>query len=266
MAISAKDVKELRDRTGLGMMSCKKALTEANGDTEAAMEILRKELKGKMDDRTDRAAGEGVIAVARDADAIAMVEINSETDFVARHENFLAATDQIAQLALAGDDGEVAVNDQITQLVDDLRISTKENVQYARGVKLSGGTIGSYVHHNRKVASVVQVDGEIDEETLNGLCQHVAAYTPVALAVDEAGIAQDMKDKALAEAKEEAIASGKPEEIAEKIATGKYRKWADEHTLLGQAYVKDPAGKQTLKDVVPTGATIKAFVRYAMGG
>lgn len=266
MAISAKDVMTLRQRTGLGMMDCKKALQETDGDMDAAVELLRKELKGKMDERTDRAAGEGVIAVAGDDSSLAMVELDCETDFVARNEDFQAAGEKAAEIALKQPDGEIAANDEINSLIDDLRIKIQENISYARGMKLSGGSLGSYVHHNNKLAGVVKVEGaEVDGETLTGLCQHVVAHVPTPLAVDEAGLDEGLKEKAMSEAKEEAIQSGKPEEIAEKIATGKYRKWVDEHTLLGQNYVKDPEGKQTVGEALPKGAQVKCFYRYAVG-
>ena len=125
MAISAKDVMQLRQRTGLGMMECKKALTETDGDMEAAIELLRTKLKGKMDERTDRSAAEGVIAVARNGSAVAMVELNTETDFTARNEAFVQAADAVAKLALAAGEGEVPATDAITEQIDNIRITTK---------------------------------------------------------------------------------------------------------------------------------------------
>jgi len=266
MAIAAKDVMGLRQKTGLGMMECKQALQETDGDVEAAVELLRKKLKGKMDERSERAAAEGVVQVAKRDGEAAIIELNSETDFAARNESFQEAADKLAELALeAGRDGPVEPGDAMNQVVENLRITIKENISYRRGEKLSGEKIGSYVHHNGQVGVILAASGPIDEELLTGVCQHIAANVPTPLAVDEAGLPQDLKDKALAEAKEEAVASGKPEEIADKIAKGKYSKWVSDHTLLGQQYVKDMEGKATIGEKLAEGATLHSFVRYAVG-
>ena len=132
-------------------------------------------------------------------------------------------------------------------------------------MKLAGPVTGSYVHHNGQLGVIVTAEGEIDDETLTGICQHIAAHVPTPMAVDEQGLPREARDKALSDAKQEALDSGKPAEIAEKIATGKYRKWVADHTLLGQQYVKDMEGKSTVKDIVPKGAKITGFVRYAVG-
>ncbi len=266
MAISAKDVQALRQRTGLGMMECKQALSATDGDFDAAIEQLRKKLKGKMDERADRATAEGAIAVAIDDGGAAIVELNSETDFAARNESFVAGAEQIVQYVLAnGPTGAVVADDRINGIVDNLRITIKENISYRRGAKLTGEKVGSYVHHNAKVGVIVAAAGEIDAQTLTGICQHIAAHVPTPLAVDEAALPQADRDKAMADAKQEAIDSGKPEEIAGKIATGKYKKWVDDNTLLGQQYVKDMEGKSTVGDQIPKGAKILDFVRYAVG-
>ena len=265
MAISAKDVMALRQRTGLGIMECKKALTESNGDADAAVEALREKLKGKMDERSDRAASEGLIVLSQADGAIAMIEVNCETDFVARNDEFVAAVRNIADTAIAADAGEVAADASITEQIDALRISTKENVQFRRGVKMTGSVLGAYVHHNAKFGAIVKGDGKIDNETLTGLCQHVVSHQPPPIAVSENDLPADQRERAMSEAKQEAIDSGKPEEIAEKIATGKYRKWVDEHTLMGQKYVKDPDGKQSVADAVGKDGKVESFVRYALG-
>jgi len=265
MAISAKDVAALRQRTGVGMMDCKKALTETNGDVEAAVELLRKRLKGKMDERADRAAGEGAIAVARSEAGAAMIELRSETDFAARNDTFLEAARKIAELALAQPEGEVQATPEISALIDELRITIKENISLARGVKLAG-KVGTYEHHNRQLGALVQGDGDIADELLNGFCQHVTAATPTPLAVDEAGLPTELVDQQRSEAIEEAKASGKPAEIAEKIATGKLRKWVDENTLLGQIYLRELDAKKPVRDYVPKGAKLTRFVRYSVGG
>jgi elongation factor Ts len=267
MAISAKDVMDLRTKTGMGMMECKEALTEAGGDAAKAIDILRTKAKGKMDLRADRAASQGTLAVARSADAksIALIELNTETDFVAKNEGFVAAAEQVAKLALAANDGDVTADAKITAIIDQLRITTKENASFARGVKVSGGKVGSYVHHNRQLGAVIVVEGDAPDDLLTGLCQHVVAHVPTPVAVDEAGLPADEVAKNKAAFIEEAKASGKPAEIAEKMAGGKLRKWVDENTLLGQFYVKDPTGKTQVRAALPKGVTVKKFIRYQVG-
>lgn len=265
MAIAAKDVMALRQRTGMGMMECKRALTEAEGDMDQAVEVLRSRAKGKMDERTERAAGEGTLAIAHQDGAAALVEINSETDFTARNESFIEAAQKIAHLALDHPDGEVQVNEQITEAIDSVRLTTRENVSFRRGYKFSGGASGSYLHHNRQVGAIVQAQGEADPELLKGICQHIAAHTPTPLAIDQSTLPDDLVEEQRQAAVSEAEASGKPPEIAEKIASGKLRKWVDEHTLLGQQYVRDLEGKQQVRDALPEGVTLQRFVRYRVG-
>ncbi len=274
MAISAADVKALRDRTGVGMMECKKALTEAGGDADKAVEILRERLKGKMDDRTDRAAAEGVIAVAVSGDdkSVAMIEVNTETDFTAKNADFIAACQKIADIALQGPDGDVQVNDAITEVIDNIRITTKENASFARGLKVTapdGGSVGIYLHHNNKIAGQLVLTGDVDGETRTGLAQHISALDgmmlPVPAAIDPDALpAADVEAKK-AEFVEEATATGKPAEIAEKIATGKLNKWLDDNTLVGQAYIKDMTGKSAVRDVLPAGVAVASYTRYAVG-
>ncbi len=265
MAISAKDVMALRQRTGLGMMECKKALTETDGDMDAAVEVLRKKLKGKMDERSDRAAAEGLVATAAGDGAIVIIEVRCETDFVARNDDFAQAVQKMADIALTCDEGEVTANDAITAIVDDLRISTKENISFARGTKLTGTKLGSYVHHNGAVGAIVTGEGDLSDDLLTGICQHVVAHVPIPAAVDEAGLPADAIEKVKAEAVAEAEASGKPAEIAEKMATGKLNKWIGENTLLGQVYVREMEAKTKVGDALPEGGKINTFVRFAVG-
>jgi len=267
MPITAGDVKALRERTGMGMMECKKALSEADGDMAAAVEILRKAAKGKMDERTDREAVEGAIAIAvtDDRAAAAIVELNTETDFTAKNDAFVAAADQCAEIALSAPVGPVAVNDAISEAVDAVRLTTKENCSFKRGEKVTGTTVGYYVHHNRQVGALVVVEGgSLDAETLTGLAQHVVAHVPTPVGVDEADLPADDLAAARQQFIDEAKASGKPDEIAEKMSTGRMRKWVDERTLLGQSYVKDMTGKTQVKDLL-SGAKVTRFIRYEIG-
>ena len=265
MAISAKDVMSLRQRTGLGMMECKNALQETTGDVDAAIELLRKKLKGKMDDRSDRQAAEGVVAVAKGDGAIAMVELTCETDFVARNEQFIEAAGKVAQLALQGADGPFEANDAVNAIVEELRITIQENIAMSQGVRLSGPVLGSYVHHNHKIGVVVQGEGDMSNELLTGICQHITAAVPTPMAVDESSLDATAVEEQRMAAIEEAKATGKPQHIAEKIATGKLRKWVDENTLMGQIYLRELDAKKPVRDYIPSGGSIKQFFRFRLG-
>jgi elongation factor Ts len=269
MAITAKDVNELRNETGLGMMECKQALTEAGGDKEKAKDILRKKNIGKMEARTDRASGEGRIAaaIAPDKSKGAIVEVNTETDFTAKNEAFVAMANSIAQAALAQNPGDVTKNDAMQQKIDDVRITTKENVQFARGKVLGGPgrKVGSYVHHNGKLGVMIEVEGDAPDELLKELCQHITAAVPSPLGVSEADIPADVIAKEKEFAKQQAIEQGKPANIAEKMVEGKIRKFYEDTVLNQQLLVTRAEEKKKVKDVLPKGATIKSFVRYQLG-
>ncbi len=259
--ISAKDVMALRNRTGLAMMECKKALIEADGDPERAEELLRKKLKGKMDTRSDRTAGEGRVDTAVGADAAAIVELRAETDFTAKNEKFVNATKRIAELALASADGNVSDNEEAKALIDDLRITTGENISIARTEKLSGGTFGTYVHFDGKTACLIQTDGG-DPEALKQVCMHIAAATPPPMGVTPDDIPQAVIDKERKFRIEQAVESGKPQEIAEKMVEGGMRKFFAEIALMEQPFIMDPS--KAVKDVL--GATkVSAFRRWKVG-
>lgn len=262
--ISPKDVMKLRDRTGLGMGECKSALVEANGDMDAAEKIIREKMKGKMDARTDRAAGEGCIAVAMGGGKAAIVEVRSETDFTARNEEFRAMAAKVAQLALGHAAGAVTADKAITETVDVVRLKTGENISFARGTVLQGGSFASYVHHDSKLGVVLQYEGgDMPADIGTGICQHIAAAVPTPQAIDSAGLDQAVVAAKRAEAVAEAQASGKPAQIAEKMAEGKMRKFFEEVTLLGQAYVRDD--KMQVGQVVPKGVKLVKFVRVRLG-
>jgi len=270
MAITAKDVNDLRNETGLGMMECKQALTEANGDKEKAKEILRKKNIGKMEARTDRASGEGRIAAAVTPDKSkgAIIEVNTETDFTAKNEGFQAMASALAGEALKQNAGDVTKNDAMQSKIDDLRITTKENIQFARGKTMGGAgrKVGSYVHHNGKIGVMVEVEGDAPDELLKELCQHITAVTPVPLGVNEADVPADVIAKEKEFAKNQAIEQGKPANIAEKMVEGKIRKFYEDTTLNNQLLVTRAEEKKKVKDVLPKGVTIKSFVRYQLGG
>jgi len=264
-SFTAKDVMALRAKTGLGMMDCKKALTEKNGDMATAETWLRQKLKGKMEGRTDRMTGQGRIGVRIDGAAAAIVEILTETDFTARNEEFVAMVEDIVGQVFNRSAGTVEPDEAITTRIDDVRIKTGENVNFARGEKLEGGAFGKYLHHDGKRAAIVQIEGSADDDLLTGICQHIVAHVPTPVAVDESGVDADLLEKIRSEAKQEAIDSGKPAEIVEKIAEGKVRKYLQVNTLVNQMYVKDPSGKTTVKSLLPDGVKITRFLRYTVG-
>ncbi len=265
-SFTAKDVMALRQKTGLGMMDCKNALAANHGDMAAAERWMRQKLKGKMEGRTERATAEGRIGIIVDGPAAAIVEIRTETDFTAGTDEFLSMVQDIARHAMGLPAGSIAVDDDITNRIDDVRIKTGENVNFARGDKLEGGAFGTYLHHDGKRAAIVQIQGTADAETLTGICQHIVAHVPPPMGVDQADVPADQIERIRQEATREAADSGKPAEIVQKIAAGKVRKYLQQNTLLNQLYVKDPDGKTTVGKILPTGVTITRFLRYTVGG
>lgn len=267
MEINAKDVMSLRNRTGLSMMACKAALTEAKGDMEKAEDLLRKQLKGKMETKMDRPASQGVIAVARSREAATIIEVRAETDFTARNEKFVSAAQKIAEIALESHTGDVPVNGKIQTLIDELRIATGENISYARGHKLTqdpgSGSFGHYVHHDRKTGVIVQGEGSISDETLRQLCMHVTAAMPRPLGISASDIPADLVNKERKFRIEQAMESGKPREIAEKMVEGGMRKFFEEVALLEQPFVMDATKK--IKEIVGAKAQIVAFLRWQVG-
>lgn len=268
--INAKDVMSLRNKTGLAMMACKKALTEAGGDVVKAEEILRKELKGKMETKMDRAAGEGRIevAVASNNKAATIVELRAETDFTAKNDKFINATKKIAELALAVPVGQTGnPTPEMQAIVDDLRISTGENISIGRIEKLEsngGKTVyGKYVHHDGKTGVLIEAEGEVGDDTLRQIAMHVTAAFPRPLGLTADDIPNDMVEKERKFRIEQAMESGKPREIAEKMVEGGMRKFFAEVALIEQAFVMDPS--KTIKEIVGSGGSLKKFHRWEVG-
>lgn len=272
MAITAKDVNDLRKRTGMGMMECKRALTDADGDTEKAVELLRERAGGKMDDRGDREQAEGCVAIAQNDGAIAMVSVLTETDFAARNEGFKESTQKIADmtLALSGTGDNLEATDEMKALVEDLRLTIKENISIGKLIRLEGEKAGGYVHMTSKLGAIVTAQGDIDEDLLRGICQHISAaappLVPTPLAVDEDGLPAEQIEAAKQEFIKEAEETGKPKDIAEKISAGKLNKWKQDHTLVGQTYIRELDAKKPISDYIPDGAKLIAFARLQVGG
>ena len=265
--INAQDVMKLRDRTGLPMMDCKQALTEAKGNFDQAEDLLRKKMKGKMDLKTNRAAGDGRIAIAKSREAAAIVEIRAETDFTAKNEKFVNAAQKAAELAIEAHTGDVPASPAIQAVVDELRITTGENISFARGHKLTQdpgtGAFGSYVHHDGKTGVLVQAEGSISDETLREICMHITAAHPRPVAITAKDIPANVVEKERRFRIEQAMESGKPKEIAEKMVDGGMRKFFEEVALLEQPWIKDQAKK--IKDLVGPKAQILAFFRWQVG-
>jgi elongation factor Ts len=271
--IAATKVKELRDKTDAPMMECKKALVEAGGDLVKAEELLRVRLGNKASKAAMRTAAEGVIAVhlAPGARTGAMVEVNCETDFVAKNEEFLKFVAELAELVEQkhpADVGSLAALPLGAATVEEARQALVgrigENVSVRRFARIEAkGRLSHYVHGGARIGVLIDVTGG-DEQLGRDLAMHVAASKPVALSRDgvPAELVKKERDIALAKAAE----SGKPADIVQKMVEGSVQKYLKEVTLLGQVFVKDPAGKQTVEALLKArGASVSRFVLYVVG-
>jgi len=269
MTISASMVKDLRERTGAGMMECKKALVEVDGDLDAAAEVLRVSGQAKADKKSSRVAADGRVVVAQGDNSAVIIEINSETDFVAKDENFLAFTDAVAVTAMTSGMTDVAefasqkladgrtVEEARTELI----AKVGENIGVRRIERVeSAGVISSYTHGAR-IGAVVTLDGG-DEVLARDIAMHVAATNPTC--IDESGVPAETIENERRIETEKAQGSGKPAEIIEKMVTGRMNKYLKEITLVGQPFVKDP-DINVGKLLSNANATVTAFVRFEVG-
>lgn len=271
MEITASLVKELRERTGAGMMECKKALTEANGDIDAAAEAMRKSGAAKADKKADRVAAEGRLGLAQDGGKAVLVEVNSETDFVANDDNFKSFVNAVAAAALASGATDVeavkAAKLADGRTVEEARATAVqtlgENIQIRRMVKVDGNnTIGAYVHTNGKVGVLVDLVGG-DVELARGLAMHVAALKPPHNKAADVPAEFVEKEKEIELAKMSEKDKAKPAEILEKIISGKINKIVSDVTLYGQTYV---LGDTTVEQVVKAaGADVAGFKLLIVG-
>lgn len=273
MAISAAQVKELRERTGCGMMECKNALVEANGEMDAAAEALRKSGLAKADKKAGRVASEGliIIEVSGNGKTAAIVEVNSETDFVAQKSEFIDFAKAVAQCVLDNNPADVDVlmampikagGESIEEARRGLIATIGENINVRRFFRQEAGSgnLSSYLHGSR-IGVLVEVEGG-DAALAKDVAMHIAASKPAC--VDESGVSQDMLDKEKEIFSAQAEASGKPAEIIEKMVQGRLRKFLGEITLLGQPFVKDP--DQTVGQLLKAaGAKAVSFTRLELG-
>lgn len=270
MAITAAMVKELRERTGAGMMECKKALVESNGDIDGAAELMRKTGLAKADKKAGRTAAEGVIqmALSEDGNTAVILEINSETDFVAKGDDFIDFVTQVADRALRDDVTDLdslleaqsdsgTINDQRQALV----VKIGENIQIRRLMKYSSqNRFGAYLHGTR-IGVLVEMQGG-NELLVKDIAMHIAASRPVCVSGDEISADLLAKEKEIFTA--QAAESGKPPEIVEKMVNGRIKKYIAEVTLLGQPFVKDP-DTTVEKLLAGADAMVTRFVRFEVG-
>jgi elongation factor Ts len=288
--ITAALVKELREKSGVGMMDCKRALTENNGDIEASIDWLRAKGLSKAAKKADRVAAEGLVAIALRNDGKGMVgaavELNAETDFVARNELFQNAARKVAQTALGVDGGTEALKaaktadgEVVQDLITNLIATIGENMMLRRSARFSvaAGAVAAYVHNAvapevGRIGVLVAVEGEGDQAVLQDLGKkialHVAATAPLSLSPDDLDPAAIERERAIFA--EQAAASGKPPAVVEKMVEGRIRKFLEEVVLLKQAFVMNP--DQTVEQLVADTAkqlgspvAVKGFVRLALG-
>lgn len=274
MAISAQAVKELRERTGAGMMDCKKALEETNGDMEKAIDLLRERGIAKAAKKAGRIAAEGLTAIAFNGNKAAIVEVNCETDFVAKNPEFQTLVKDIAEHVVgqtpatveaalkqpfkgAGETLAHVINEKISTIGENISLRRFSLVE-----KSDNGVIGAYLHMGGKIGVLVVLEGSSNESLAKDLGMHVAASNP--RFIDRSEVSQDEIEREREVLKNQALSEGKPEAIVAKMVEGRLSKYFEEYCLVEQPFVKDPDKKVStlLKE---EGATVKAFVRFQVG-
>jgi len=270
VAITASLVKELRERTGAGMMECKKALVESDGDIDAAAELMRKSGAAKADKKASRVAADGAIKIriAEDGKTAAIVEVNSETDFVAKDENFQVFATAVTDVVFDNQPTDVAAladmrmpsGETVEEARQALIAKIGENIQVRRFERLTSDNGMVSYQHGARIGVVV--DSNVAHDTARDIAMHIAAVKP--LYIQESDVPADIVEKEKGILIAQAESSGKPAEIIEKMIQGRLKKYLAEITLLGQPFVKDP--DQTVgKLLKASGATVDGFVRYEVG-
>ena len=257
--ITAQEVKRLRDATGAGMMDCKKALVESDGDYDKAVEALRKKGLAKAAERADRENREGAVALATGGDRAALVQLKSETDFTAKNNAFLALVQKLADAVLS--DGEGAVDD-LAAAIEDLKLVTKENIEVGKVVRFeaaAGNALDTYVHvqDGRGVNAVIIEGSGIDQGTLHEIALHIAFAKPIALTRDE--VPADLAERKRATLLEITKSEGKPEAAWDKIVDGRIAAWYKERVLLDQGIFGE---KETVRDKIGTGSIVRFAQAY----
>ena len=269
MSISASMVKELRERTGAGMMECKKALQESNGNIDSAIELLRTSGQAKAEKKAKRVAAEGKIVIKNNLENAVIVEINSETDFAANESNFTDFANSIADVLLQNEISDInSLND--LKLSDDVSVEEArtnliskigENISIRRFDKIHQAiNIGEYSHGSR-IGVIVSLD-KSEPDLAKDIAMHIAASNPVCL--DEEDVPEDLVSREKRIFLEQASSSGKPPEIIEKMVEGRMKKFFREITLLGQSFIKDP--DISIRDLLDQSeAKVQSFIRYEVG-
>lgn len=277
MTISTKDISDLRARTGAGMMDCKKALEEANGDMSLAAELLRKKGIAKAEKRAGRDASQGLVIIETTTGSGAMIELNCETDFVARTDGFQLLSQRLASHALESSPVSVSLDAYLAEKIDGKSIdqivkeasgTNGEAMTLKRVVKygMPAGVVGAYRHHNRQVGVLVELVGAADDAAItlaNEIALHIASADPIS--VNAADIPAELIERERRIAEEQVAQEGKPEAIRAKIVDGKIRKFAAERALMEQPFVKDES--LTIGQMVATvpGAQVTRFARFKIG-
>ena len=273
LKISAADVNKLRKSTGAGMMDCKKALVESNGDFDAAIEVLRKKGQKVAANRADRDSSEGAVIARVNADASAgvIVSVNCETDFVAKNDSYLALANKLADLALGFDtleaflaadfDGGITVAEKLTEQTGVIG----EKIEIGGFERLEGAFIGSYIHAGNKIATLTSLSANVDgaAEAAKNVAMQAAAMNPIAL--NEDGVDAATIEKEIEIAKDQLRQEGKPEAMLDNIAKGKLKRFFKDNTLVNQAYIKE--AKQSVADYVKSvngELTVTGFKRVAL--
>lgn len=274
MAITPAMVKELRERTSAGMMECKKALVETDGDMDAAIDFLRKTGAAKADKKAGRVAAEGIIAIEQDDNASVLIEVNCETDFAAKNKDFQAFVKAVTQRVLTDRPDNIDVlnalpledgGNNVTQALKELIGKIGENMSLRRFQVIdSSNTVGSYLHKvgpTARIGVIVEIEGG-DESLAKDLAMHIAASNPVFIDADQ--VAPEVLEKEKAMFVAQAENSGKPEEIVEKMVQGRINKFLREITLIGQPFVKDP--DTTIEKLLKSNnARVISFIRFELG-
>lgn len=270
MAITAADVKKLRTATNAGMMDCKKALTEAEGNFDEAVKIIRKKGLAIANKRADREATEGCVLAQVVGNAGAMIALNCETDFVAKNDNFIALTQSILDLALANmpaDKDALLALPMDGRTVNDIVLEQTgiigEKLEISCYAKIASVSNFAYIHPGNKLATLVGFNKEVDTVTMKDIAMQTAAMAPIA--IDKDGISEEIVARELDVAKGKALEEGKPEAMLEKIAMGRLNKFFQETTLLNQSFIKE--SKQTVKQHlqnVDKDLTVTEMFRYTL--
>ena len=257
--ITTEQVKMLRDKTGVSVMQCKKALEETDGDIEKALVILRKKGSEIAAKKADRSAQDGVVVIKSDGKKAVALTVQCETDFVAKNEDFKHAAQTLAEIAF--DQGALAAQEQAPALLNDVVLKIGENIQLGSIDEFAGDTIGTYTHFNGKNGAVVVLSGGTPE-LAKDIAMHVAAMKPGFLSAED--IPAEAKTSASEVFKKEVMESGKPEEMQAKILEGKLGSYFKEQTLLDQLFFK--TGDISIRDLVSkAGATVERFEVYLLG-